>query len=222
MCGVVLRCPKIHVPSQVKPQGALRGTTARRRRVSLERELPRRCPRVEGPAILSRVDRYPADAYAPGGELWWNLEIRPGTKNQTFGQTSRLAAWLWFNKSVGERFTMNELRAALGPNIVGKSEHLTAAYGNCGRSAGPSARRKMKAGRCGRTSTTSTSWELAIGSMRTGRSTRSSHHPLACGVSLSSVTVAVASCAASPQARRTHPKQTQRALFSGPGAFMSV
>ncbi|MFI2486879.1 HNH endonuclease [Promicromonospora kroppenstedtii] len=70
------------------------------------------------------VDTYPADAYAPSGVLWWDLTIWPGTEKKRFGQVPRVAAWLWFNKEVGERFTMNELREALGPEIVGQSEHL--------------------------------------------------------------------------------------------------
>ncbi|WP_069386463.1 HNH endonuclease [Cellulosimicrobium cellulans] len=67
---------------------------------------------------------YPEGAYAPGTEtLWWELKTRPGTKMK-FGQTAKLSAWLWFNKDVGDTFTMNELRTALGQDIVGSSEHL--------------------------------------------------------------------------------------------------
>ncbi|MFJ3508406.1 HNH endonuclease [Streptomyces luteogriseus] len=60
---------------------------------------------------------------APNGTPWWELTVHPGT-NKRFGQERRLSAWLWFNKRIGETFTMNELRDALGPNIVGTSEHL--------------------------------------------------------------------------------------------------
>ncbi|MFJ4541751.1 HNH endonuclease [Streptomyces tibetensis] len=61
---------------------------------------------------------------APDGTPWWELTVQPGTRNKTFGQERRLAAWLWFNKEIGDIFTMNELRDALGSDIVGKSEHL--------------------------------------------------------------------------------------------------
>ncbi|MFJ5534500.1 HNH endonuclease [Streptomyces sp. NPDC093261] len=61
---------------------------------------------------------------APDGTLWWELTVEPGTRSKPFGQERRLAAWLWFNKEIGDIFTMNELRDALGPDIVGKSEHL--------------------------------------------------------------------------------------------------
>ncbi|WP_372408484.1 HNH endonuclease [Streptomyces luteireticuli] len=60
---------------------------------------------------------------ASDGTPFWELSRFPGT-NRRFGQERRLAAWLWFNKAVGDIFTMNELRDALGPNIVGESEHL--------------------------------------------------------------------------------------------------
>ncbi|MFI6375766.1 HNH endonuclease [Streptomyces sp. NPDC050546] len=61
---------------------------------------------------------------APDGTPWWELTVQPGTRNRPFGQERRLAAWLWFNKEMGDIFTMNELRDALGSDIVGKSEHL--------------------------------------------------------------------------------------------------
>ncbi|MGP3971369.1 HNH endonuclease [Streptomyces sp. 6N223] len=61
---------------------------------------------------------------APDGTPWWELTIVPGTRAKPFGQERRLAAWLWFNKEIGDTFTMNELREALGQDIVGKSEHL--------------------------------------------------------------------------------------------------
>ncbi|MFF7675686.1 HNH endonuclease [Actinacidiphila glaucinigra] len=63
------------------------------------------------------------ESRAPNGTYWWELTHRPGS-NKPFGQTARIAAWIWFHKDVGETFTMNELRDALGPDIVGKSEHL--------------------------------------------------------------------------------------------------
>ncbi|CAL9463732.1 hypothetical protein SUDANB108_02705 [Streptomyces sp. enrichment culture] len=61
---------------------------------------------------------------APCGTPWWEITIQPGTRKKPFGQERRLAAWLWFNKEIGDIFTMNELRDALGPDIVGRSEHL--------------------------------------------------------------------------------------------------
>ncbi|MGY4926168.1 HNH endonuclease [Streptomyces sp. 900105755] len=61
---------------------------------------------------------------APNGTPWWELTIQPDTRNKPFGQERRLAAWLWYNKDIGDIFTMNELRNALGEDIVGRSEHL--------------------------------------------------------------------------------------------------
>jgi 5-methylcytosine-specific restriction endonuclease McrA len=61
---------------------------------------------------------------APCGTPWWGITVQPGTRKKPFGQERRLAAWLWFNKEIGDIFTMNELRDALGSDIVGKSEHL--------------------------------------------------------------------------------------------------
>lgn len=87
--------------------------------------LPR--SRAVGPAILTRVSthvEYPPDARAPNGDYWWELTVWPGTKKRRFGQVPRTAAWLWFHKETGDTFTMNELRDALGPEIVGKSEQL--------------------------------------------------------------------------------------------------
>ncbi|MGV9249448.1 HNH endonuclease [Streptomyces sp. NPDC003710] len=60
---------------------------------------------------------------APDGTLWWELSFWPGSKRE-FGQEPKLGAWIWFHKGVGETFTMRELRTALGPEIVGESEHL--------------------------------------------------------------------------------------------------
>ncbi|MFJ1971856.1 HNH endonuclease [Streptomyces sp. NPDC087903] len=64
------------------------------------------------------------ESRAPDGTPWWELSIQPGTKAKRFGQERRLAAWLWFSKSVGDTFTMRELRAALGPDIAEDAEHL--------------------------------------------------------------------------------------------------
>lgn len=57
------------------------------------------------------------------GTPLWKLSYFPGTRRR-FGQERRLAAWLWHERKIGDIFTMNELREALGPDIVGKSEHL--------------------------------------------------------------------------------------------------
>ncbi|MDT0379806.1 HNH endonuclease [Streptomyces sp. DSM 42041] len=72
------------------------------------------------PAEASEHD----ESRAPDGTPWWELSIQPGTKKKPFGQERRLAAWLWFNKHTGDTFTMRELRAALGADIVESSEHL--------------------------------------------------------------------------------------------------
>lgn len=51
-----------------------------------------------------------------GGVPWWELETWPGTK-RPLGDEPRIAAWLAFNKSVGDTFTTEELREALGHRL---------------------------------------------------------------------------------------------------------
>ncbi len=67
---------------------------------------------------------FPEGAFAPDGRPWWTLDRWPGT-NQRFGVECKLAAWLTFNKGVGEKFTIRELRDALGtPNGPNADEHF--------------------------------------------------------------------------------------------------
>lgn len=67
---------------------------------------------------------YPPEAYAPNGELWWELDLTPGT-NQAYGVERKLAAWLRFNKEVNDTFTTKEARAALGePDQPNADEHF--------------------------------------------------------------------------------------------------
>jgi hypothetical protein len=47
------------------------------------------------------------------GVPWWKLQFWPG-KRVKFGGEPRLAAYLYFNREIGEEFTMRDLRAALG------------------------------------------------------------------------------------------------------------
>lgn len=65
---------------------------------------------------------FPDDAYAPTGELWWDLKFHPSDKGgytkRIFGVEGKLAAWLYFNKEIGDRFTMREVRAVLGDNDI--------------------------------------------------------------------------------------------------------
>jgi len=72
---------------------------------------------------MDDASEFSEDAFAPNGQLWWASAAR-NESSRFLGQASRLAAWLWYNKEVGDTFSMNELRVALGPEIVGKSEHL--------------------------------------------------------------------------------------------------
>lgn len=58
---------------------------------------------------------YPQDAYAEDS-LWWDLEAWPGTR-RSLGDEPRIAAWLAFNKEVGDTFTTEELREALGHRL---------------------------------------------------------------------------------------------------------
>lgn len=63
--------------------------------------------------------------YAPNGIEWWSPKARIGKSGQQIGAERRLAAWLWFNRQVGDTFTMRQLRLALGqgdsPEVA---EHL--------------------------------------------------------------------------------------------------
>lgn len=73
---------------------------------------------------------YPAEAYAPNGILWWELDYWPKRRNAAqntkvpFGQEAKLASWLWFNKKLGETFTLPEAKAALGPNLAESTQHF--------------------------------------------------------------------------------------------------
>ena len=64
---------------------------------------------------------YPAEAYAPDGKLWWELDKLPGSK-RPYGVERKLAAWLRFNKMIGETFTTKEARAAIGEPSGGPNE----------------------------------------------------------------------------------------------------
>lgn len=67
---------------------------------------------------------YPPEAYAPNGQLWWELEFEPGSK-RPYGVERKLAAWLRFHKKLGETFTTKEARAALGePSRPNDDEHF--------------------------------------------------------------------------------------------------
>lgn len=62
--------------------------------------------------------------YAPNGLEWWKLTTEIGTRRR-FGGEKRLAAWLQFEKNVGDTFTMRDLRAALGEDgAPDTAEHL--------------------------------------------------------------------------------------------------
>lgn len=49
-------------------------------------------------------------------EPWWELDVWPGTK-KPLGDEPRIAAWLAFNKEIGETFTTDELREVLGHRL---------------------------------------------------------------------------------------------------------
>ncbi|MEV4454674.1 HNH endonuclease signature motif containing protein [Microbispora sp. NPDC049633] len=66
---------------------------------------------------------YPAEAYAPNGQLWWRLRYQPGTR-RPFGDERKLAAWLTFNVNEGDTFTMADLRRGLGDEVPNDAEHL--------------------------------------------------------------------------------------------------
>ncbi|OKH75819.1 hypothetical protein EB72_08370 [Mycobacterium sp. SWH-M1] len=67
---------------------------------------------------------YPAEAYAPNGVLWWELTLAPDGSRK-YGVERKLAAWLRFNKKVGDTFTTKEARLALGePDVPNADEHF--------------------------------------------------------------------------------------------------
>ena len=73
---------------------------------------------VERAELISGVDFSPG-AYAPNGDLWWQIEYAPGTK-RPFGGEQKLAAWLFWNVDEGMTFTMREMR----DSIESSAEHL--------------------------------------------------------------------------------------------------
>lgn len=76
------------------------------------------------PIMLSNHERSARDeSRAPDGTLWWNLEVWPGTRKK-FGGEPRICAWLWFNKEIGDTFTMRELRDNLGRIVPEEAEHF--------------------------------------------------------------------------------------------------
>lgn len=64
---------------------------------------------------------YPPEAYAPNGQLWWELDKLPGSK-RPYGVERKLAAWLRFNKKIGDTFTTKEARAAIGEPTGGPND----------------------------------------------------------------------------------------------------
>lgn len=70
------------------------------------------------------MTRYPPEAYAPNGKLWWELTSWPG-RNQEYGVERKLSAWLRFNKNVGDTFTTREARSVLGEfDVPNADEHF--------------------------------------------------------------------------------------------------
>lgn len=73
---------------------------------------------------VSRDLSYPPEAFASNGVLWWELATYPGMKRD-YGAERKLAAWLAFNRTVGDVFTTKEVRLALGdPDVPNADEHL--------------------------------------------------------------------------------------------------
>lgn len=58
------------------------------------------------------------------GVLWWHLKIWPGKKKAPFGGVPKFAAYLFYRVEVGSRFTMRDLRTALGDDAPDDAEHL--------------------------------------------------------------------------------------------------
>lgn len=70
----------------------------------------------------SRAPSYPPDAFGGGVNLWWQLSHWPGTRRR-IGDEPKIAAWLAFNKSPGDRFTTDELRNAIGDRLSATSRN---------------------------------------------------------------------------------------------------
>lgn len=65
-----------------------------------------------------------SEAYAPDGTLWWQLKTWPG-KTRKLGDEIKIAAWLASTKFVGEQFTTEDIRIALGDGLEkNDKEHL--------------------------------------------------------------------------------------------------
>jgi len=67
--------------------------------------------------------KFGPEAYAPNGVLWWELETWPNS-SMTYGDERRIAAYLACNFAVGDIFTTDQLRRALGT----KGERNTAEH----------------------------------------------------------------------------------------------
>lgn len=73
---------------------------------------------------MEKSHQYPPEAFASNGRLWWTLATWPDRK-QRFGDERKIAAWLAFNKNIGDRFTLPELREAIGDGLQrNDAEHL--------------------------------------------------------------------------------------------------
>ncbi|MFI1913258.1 HNH endonuclease [Nocardia sp. NPDC020380] len=67
---------------------------------------------------------YPPEAYGAEGVLWWELKTWPGTSRR-YGDERKAAAWLAFNKKVGDTFSTKELRRAIGEDGAPNSKEHT-------------------------------------------------------------------------------------------------
>ncbi|MFZ2560754.1 HNH endonuclease [Corynebacterium variabile] len=63
---------------------------------------------------------HPEFSRASNGKLWWELVSDPGAK-RPYGAVNKICAYLASTKDVGDTFTTQELREALGDN---RQEHL--------------------------------------------------------------------------------------------------
>lgn len=67
------------------------------------------------------MDQYPPEAHVDD-MLWWELDYWPNSR-RALGDEPRIAAWLAFNKEIGDSFTTYELREQLGHRLSATSRN---------------------------------------------------------------------------------------------------
>lgn len=71
---------------------------------------------------IEDAEVYPRDAYSHTGELLWEVDAAH-VNGRPLGDEVRISAWLAYNKKIGDSFTTEELRQALGSRLSKSSRN---------------------------------------------------------------------------------------------------